>query len=77
MKQGAKIHEREMSDIVIRPSLKGIKIFCLRTSKDLKKPLIGTKDSMAKKILKALDEHGEALKKMGGRLTRLEESKLK
>ena len=42
MKQGAKIHEREMSDIVIRPSLKGIKNFCLRTSKDLKKPLIGT-----------------------------------
>ena len=34
-------------------------------------------DSMAQKILKALDEHGEALKKMGGRLTRLEESKLK
>ena len=33
-------------------------------------------DSMAQKILKALDEHGEALKKMGGRLTRLEESKL-
>ena len=42
MKQGAKIHEREMSDIVIRPSLKGIKNCCLRTSKDLKKPLIGT-----------------------------------
>ena len=34
-------------------------------------------DSMAQKILKALDEHGEALKKKGGRLTRLEESKLK
>ena len=34
-------------------------------------------DSMAQKILKALDEHGEALKKMGGRLARLEESKLK
>ena len=34
-------------------------------------------DSMAQKILKALVEHGEALKKMGGRLTRLEESKLK
>ena len=34
-------------------------------------------DSMAQKILKALDEHGEALKKMGGRLIRLEESKLK
>ena len=32
---------------------------------------------MAQKILKALDEHGEALKKMGGCLTRLEESKLK
>ena len=34
-------------------------------------------DSMAQKILKALDEHREALKKMGGHLTRLEESKLK
>ena len=34
-------------------------------------------DSMAQKILKALEEHGEALKKMGKRLTRLEESKLK
>ena len=34
-------------------------------------------DSMAQKILKALEEHGEALKKMGERLTRLEESKLK
>ena len=34
-------------------------------------------DSMAQKILKALDEHGEALKKMGGHLTKLEESKLK
>ena len=34
-------------------------------------------DSMAQKILKALDEHGEALKKLGGCLTRLEESKLK
>ena len=34
-------------------------------------------DSMAQNILKALDEHGKALKKMGGRLTRLEESKLK
>ncbi|KAL0004833.1 hypothetical protein SO802_012394 [Lithocarpus litseifolius] len=34
-------------------------------------------DSIAQKILKALDEHGEALKKMGGHLTRLEESKLK
>ena len=33
--------------------------------------------SLAQKILKALDEHGEALKKMGGRLTRLEESRLK
>ena len=32
---------------------------------------------MAQKILKALDEHGEALKKMGRRLTRLEISKLK
>ena len=35
------------------------------------------KDSTTQKILKALDEHREALKKMGGRLTRLEESKLK
>ena len=34
-------------------------------------------DPMAQKILKALEEHGEALKKMGGRLTRLEESRLK
>ena len=34
-------------------------------------------DPMAQKILKALDEHGEALKRMGGCLTRLEESKLK
>ena len=32
---------------------------------------------MAQMILKDLDEHGEALKKMGGRLTRLEESRLK
>ena len=36
-----------------------------------------TKDSMAQRILKALDEHGEALKKMGECLTRLEESRLK
>ena len=34
-------------------------------------------DPMAQKILMTLDEHGEALKKMGGRLTRLEESRLK
>ena len=34
-------------------------------------------DSMEQKILKALDEHGEVLKRMGGHLTRLEESKLK
>ena len=34
-------------------------------------------DSMEQKIFKALDEHGEALKKIGGSLTRLEESKLK
>ena len=33
-------------------------------------------DPMAQKILKALDEHGEALKKMGGCLTRLEDSRL-
>ena len=32
---------------------------------------------MAQKILNSLEEHGEALKKMGGRLTRLEESRLK
>ena len=32
---------------------------------------------MVQKILKALDEHGEALKKMGGHLTRLEVSRLK
>ena len=32
---------------------------------------------MAQKILKALEEHGEAFKKMGGHITRLEESKLK
>ena len=36
-----------------------------------------SKDPMAQKILKTLDEHGEALKKMGGGLTRLEESRLK
>ena len=34
-------------------------------------------DSMAQKILKALVEHGDAHKKMGGCLTRLEESRLK
>ena len=34
-------------------------------------------DPMAQKILKTLEEHGEALKKMRGHLTRLEESKLK
>ena len=34
-------------------------------------------DSMTQKILKAFDEHREALKKMEGRFTRLEESKLK
>ena len=34
-------------------------------------------DPMAQRILKALDEHGEALKKMGGRLSWLEESRLK
>ena len=34
-------------------------------------------DSIAQNILKALNEHVEALKKMGGCLTRLEESKLK
>ena len=36
-----------------------------------------TEDPMAQRILKALDEHGEALKKVGGHLTRLEESRLK
>ena len=34
-------------------------------------------DPMAQRILNALDEHGEALKKMAGCLTSLEESKLK
>ena len=34
-------------------------------------------DSMTQRILKALDEHGEALKKLGGHLTRLEESRFK
>ena len=34
-------------------------------------------DIMAQKILKALDEHGVALKRMEGCLDRLEESKLK
>ena len=34
-------------------------------------------DPMEQRILKALDEYAEALKKMGRRLTRLEESKLK
>ena len=34
-------------------------------------------DIMVQKILKALDEHGEALKRMGRRLARSEESKLK
>ena len=34
-------------------------------------------DLMAQRILKALEERGEALKKMGGCLTRLEESRLK
>ena len=34
-------------------------------------------DPMAQKVLKVLDEHGEALKRMGERLARLEESKLK
>ena len=34
-------------------------------------------DPMAQKILKALDEHGKALKKMEGRLTRSEKSRLK
>ena len=36
-----------------------------------------SEDPMAQKILKALDEHREALKKIGGHLTRLEESRLK
>ncbi|KAK9991096.1 hypothetical protein SO802_026081 [Lithocarpus litseifolius] len=38
---------------------------------------ISTEEPLAQRMLKALDEHGEALNKMGGRLTRLEESKLK
>ena len=34
-------------------------------------------DPMAQNILKALDENGKTLKKMGGHLTRLEVSRLK
>ena len=34
-------------------------------------------DPMAQKVLKALDEHGEALKRMGGHLIRLKEFELK
>ena len=34
-------------------------------------------DPIAQKILKTLDENGETLKKMGGHLTRFEESRLK
>jgi len=34
-------------------------------------------DTMAQKILKALGKHGDTLKKMGSRLTKLEEAKLK
>ena len=34
-------------------------------------------DITAQKILKALDKHGDTLKKMGGHLTRLEEARLK
>ena len=34
-------------------------------------------DLMAQNILKALDENGKTLKKMGGHLTRLEASRLK
>ena len=34
-------------------------------------------DLMAQKILKTLEEHGEALKKMGGCITRSEECRLK
>ena len=33
-------------------------------------------DPMVQKILKTLDEYGEPLKKIGGHLTRLEESRL-
>ena len=36
-----------------------------------------TEDPKAQRILKALDKHGEALKKMGGCLTKLEESRHK
>ena len=32
---------------------------------------------MTQKILKALDEHGDTLKKMGGHLSKLEEARLK
>ena len=34
-------------------------------------------DPMAQRILKSLEEHGKAFKKMRGHLTRLEESRLK
>ena len=34
-------------------------------------------DLMAQKVLKVLDEHGGALKRIGERLARLEECKLK
>ena len=33
-------------------------------------------DTMAQKILKALDEHGDTLKKMGGPLSKLEVARL-
>ena len=36
-----------------------------------------SEDPMAQRILKALDEYGEAHKKMGRHLTRLEESRIK
>ena len=39
--------------------------------------ITSVEDLRAQNILKVLDEHGEALKKTGGRLTRLEEPKLK
>ena len=40
-------------------------------------PQEGKMDTASEKILMALDEHGEAPKRIGGCLIRLEESKLK
>ena len=56
---------------------KGKRLIKIEDTHQEEKMTTFVEDSMAQKILKALDEHGEALKKMGGHLTRLEESKLK